>query len=58
MQERKRKELKEEKEAEEQSMKQRTLKATPSQFYQRIGLPLINNDLVITDDSWKVHLFF
>ena len=58
MQEKKRKELKEEKKAEEQSMKQRTLKATPSQFYQRIGPPLINNDLVITGDSWKVHLFF
>lgn len=54
----KRKELKEEKEEEEQSMKQRTLKATPSQFYQRISPPLINNDLVITGDSWKVHLFF
>ena len=46
MQEKKRKELKEEKEEEEQSMKQRTLKATPSQFHQRIGPPLTNNDLV------------
>lgn len=54
----KRKELKEEKEEEEQSMKQRTLKATPSQFYQRISPPLINNDLVITGDSWKCSFKF